>query len=247
MEKYLVGIDDTDNKNSRGTGFLSRQIASMIHKNKLGLVSSISRHQLFVHKSIPYTSQNSSACLCVEAKNIELLQKKVEEYLLENAALGSDVGLAISSIENVNEHVINWGQNAKVKVLRQLEATKLASDNGVFLKGLTGTNDGIIGALAALGLRKSGNDGRCIWLEGKELREIEGVYKIRDLFGMININSAMDIEGNILNESEKIFTGNWLRPVIRNNKITIIAEQSENTLNYDWKVADKEFIKSISD
>ena len=62
---YLIGIDDTDNKESRGTGFNSRQLVAAIEVENLGHVVGITRHQLFVHPEIPYTFQNSSACLDV--------------------------------------------------------------------------------------------------------------------------------------------------------------------------------------
>lgn len=247
MNQIFVGIDDTDNKDSRGTGFQSRMLAKTIQENNLGEVISISRHQLFVHKDIPYTSQNSSACLLVKCADIERLSKAAEKFLIENAAEGSDVGLAIAKKYQIHNDIVNWGISAKQKVLLKQQAFQLAAKNNVFLKGLTGTHDGVIGALAALGLRKSGNDGRCIWLAGKELRDIYGVYPICELFELVNIENVEDKNGNAINTTEKIFTGNWLRPVIRKNKITIIAEQSENTVKYEWKVAEKSYIKYISD
>ena len=56
-KKYLFGIDDTDNKFSRGTGFRARHLSSLINQELLGDVLSITRHQLYVHSDIPYTSQ----------------------------------------------------------------------------------------------------------------------------------------------------------------------------------------------
>ncbi|PLX22090.1 MAG: ABC transporter substrate-binding protein, partial [Marinilabiliales bacterium] len=52
----FVGLDDTDNKDSRGTGFKSRQLGKLIVEKNLGEVESISRHQLFVHEKIAFTS-----------------------------------------------------------------------------------------------------------------------------------------------------------------------------------------------
>lgn len=247
MEQYLIGIDDTDNQSSRGTGFLSRQLAAMIHRYQLGSVQSISRHQLFIAPSIPYTSQNSSACLLVNSAKQSQLQGFAESYLLEHAAEGSDVGLCVVLEKHVSEKIRQFGFRAKKEVLTQAEANALAEADQVFLKGLTGTHDGIIGALAAVGLRKSGDDGRCIWLSGKELRELEGAFTLKEWKQLIAIDGAEDVHGNSLKENDKIFAGNWVRPVIRKGKILIIAERFKHRDDEGYKVADKVLIKSLSD
>ena len=53
-----------------------------------------------------------------------------------------------------------FAQRAKLKVLSIQEAQQTAADAGVQLLGLTGTGVGIIGALAGIGLRRAGEDGR---------------------------------------------------------------------------------------
>ena len=49
-------------------------------------------------------------------------------------------------------------------LLTQTEAHQLAAEHGIHLEGLAGTQDGIIGALAALGLLSTRNDGRVVYL-----------------------------------------------------------------------------------
>ncbi|MBT3207157.1 MAG: hypothetical protein HN704_01845 [Bacteroidetes bacterium] len=164
--RILIGIDDTDNKISRGTGFRSRQLGKLIEENKIGFVGSITRHQLFFDSRIPYTSQNSSACLEVFSTEFLKLVKLSREFLIRNSAEGSDAGLAVSIFENINEQIENWGLRAKEEILTQKEAYQIANEKNIYLEGLTGDKDGIIGALAAIALRKTANDGRCIWLKG---------------------------------------------------------------------------------
>ncbi len=96
-------------------------------------------------------------------------------------------------------------------------------------------------------MRKGGNDGRNIWLKGKELRELEGVYETKELKEIINIQAVKSVDGDIINESDRIEIGNWLRPVIKNNENTVIVEQSKNSEDYEWKLVSKDYIKSISD
>lgn len=60
-----VGLDDTDTKDSRGTGRLARSIALALSTKYH--IFGVTRHQLFVHPDIPFTSHNSSAVIHVEA------------------------------------------------------------------------------------------------------------------------------------------------------------------------------------
>jgi len=166
--KYLIGIDDTDNKESRGTGYNSRQLAAAIEAENLGDVSGITRHQLFVHPDIPYTSQNSSACLEVTSDISNDLIVFCRNFMLNIGAVGSDVGVCIVEKNKISEEIINWGVDAKSIVLKMEDAIEKSERNNIYLEGLTGTKDGIIGALAAVGLRAGGNDGRFIWLNSKE-------------------------------------------------------------------------------
>jgi len=243
---WLIGIDDTDNKNSRGTGFKSRQLGKDIIDHEIGEVLSISRHQLFVNDQIAYTSQNSSACLMVKSTNYNGLKAFCIKYLKNVAETGSDAGLCIARDDQVNERIITWGKRAKKEVLLKQAAYDLATQSGIFLEGYTGTKIGVIGALAAVGLRKYGNDGRNIWLKGKELRDLQGVYRAKELKRLINIHVIKSVSGKTISENERIEVGNWLRPVIQNNNNTIIVEQC-NHENYEWKAVSKDYIKSISD
>lgn len=244
---YFIGLDDTDNKNSRGTGFKSRQLGKLIEEKDLGEVQSISRHQLFVHDKIAYTSQNSSACLIIESNQEEQLKDLCEKYLIDVAEEGSDAGLCFARENQINDSVLDWGKRAKKEVLLKEDAYKTAERTGIFLKGYTGEKIGVIGSLAAVGLRKGGNDGRNIWLKGVELRELKGAYVISNLKEIINIQSVVTKDGVEVKDSDRVEVGEWLRPPIKNSKNTVIVEQTKSNEDYEWKCVSKEYIKSISD
>jgi len=44
----------------------------------------------------------------------------------------------------------------------------------------------------------------------------------------------------------KIFVHDWFRPVLKNNKITLIVEKYTDDGEVKWKVADKDYIRSHS-
>lgn len=246
--RILIGIDDTDTKETRGTGFHSREIAKLIEKNKMGFVEGITRHQLLLNPQIPYTSANSSACLEIECMNLENIKYLCLDYLNRVAPKGADVGLCIAEINTVNKDIVEWGKRAKKEVLTQDEGWKIAKMNGTYLKGLSGTEDGIIGALAAVGLRKYGNDGRFLWLRGKkELREIpNGIYSIKQLKKDLYLDDVISKDRKGINETSLILIEDWVRPLHQNHKKILIVEKVLNTLDYEWKIAPKEYIKSIS-
>jgi hypothetical protein len=244
---YFIALDDTDNKDSRGTGFKSRELGKLILEKNLGLVESISRHQLFVHEKIAYTSQNSSACLIVDTDKPDILRELCIEYLIDVAEIGSDAGLCFAHVDQSNEKILDWGNRAKKEILYKEDAFTLAEESGIFLEAYTGERIGVIGALAAIGLRRGGNDGRNIWLSGHELRDLKGVYKAGELKEIINIQAIISKEGKAINDEDRIEVGEWLRPPIKNNKNTIIVEQSKNDESYEWRSVSKDYIKSISD
>lgn len=247
MGNFLIGIDDTDNKESRGTGFRARQLAALLESSALANVHSITRHQLFFDPRIPYTSHNSSACLSVTDAEKEELISFCRNFMLRECAPGSDGGLCIHEKESIHPCVSDWGLRAKSEVLTQDEAKSLASAHGIYLEGLTGTHDGIIGALAAIGLHKAGNDGRCIWLSGKELRELNGIYSVAELTSICNVDEIREQSGNRLSNEARLFVGEWVRPVLKDHKMVIFVENAINTEEYEWIVAPKSFIKSLSD
>jgi hypothetical protein len=246
LGRILIGIDDTDNLESRGTGFRARQLGRAIEASQLGILEGITRHQLLFDRRIPYTSHNSSACLEFLSDELPTIIALSRDFLLRESADGSDAGLAAAWYGETDEEIVQWGERARMEILTQDEARDLAKRKGIYLEGLTGSRDGIIGSLAAIGLRKGGNNGRFIGTGKREIRELEGVYSVTQLFDEIRIDAVTDRSGNRIPEHDRVHVGNWMRPVLLKNKITIIADRAINNQNYEWTVATKDYIKGIS-
>jgi hypothetical protein len=243
---YYIGIDDTDNLESRGTGHRARQLGTMLEEARIARLICITRHQLLVHKDIPYTSHNSSACLLVETKAAKEAELKAfcREFLLRESAPGSDAGLCIAVSESISPAIENWGRNAKRVVLNKKLAHEIALLNNIYLEGLTGEKIGVIGALAAVGLRFTGDDGRVLWLPF--LRETEGIFTGAELKKRLCVDRIITKEGTEIQTEDLIFADNWIRPVMQNKKITLLVEKTESHEEYKWQHVPKEYIKSIS-
>ncbi len=242
---YLIGIDDTDNLESRGTGYRARQLGEMLEQNRIAMLKSITRHQLLVSPEIPYTSHNSSACLLVEAeeKDKASLADSCRNFLLAESASGSDAGLCIAEWDKVDDELIQYGYSAKNKVLKMEQAEALSKKKDIFLEGLTGTRGGVIGSLAGISLRKGGNDGRYLWLRG--MRELSGIYTAIEIKENADIDIICDSNTNPVDENDTIDTGTWLRPVLKNGRSTLYLQESNNGTK--WRIMAKEIIKRLSD
>ena len=52
MKRYIIGIDDTDNVGSKGTGAIAGELRNIISEGGYGKCGYITRHQLLIHPDI---------------------------------------------------------------------------------------------------------------------------------------------------------------------------------------------------
>jgi len=169
MTIFLIGLDDTDNETSPGTGWLARQLAAECKRRGLR-PGGITRHQFPLDDRIAYTSHNSGACLAVESDTSDSPAAFAFDFVADMAAPGSDPGVCVADIEAVSPAVVAFGQRTTQEVVEMSHALALAKAEGLPLRPLGGTGLGVIGALASVGLRSGGGEGRFIDLPG--LREL---------------------------------------------------------------------------
>ena len=173
-------LDDTDIAGSRGTGRLARSIASDLSRD--WPVAAVTRHQLLVHEAIPFTSHNSCAVLHIpvtNGENADSIFERARQAILDDFIEGSDPGLAIASGSQVSPALLAFGRDAKTTILSQETARSLAKNLSIRLEGLGGSEDGVIGAMAGIGLAAAGSDGRFVQIG--RIREIQGPCDAEDL------------------------------------------------------------------
>jgi len=224
----LIAIDDTDTKESRGTGRLARTIADSLRH--FGSVAGVTRHQLFVHPSIPYTSHNSCAVIHLQTPNgvtVPEIVDFVSGKILDDFIEGSDPGLAVAPTSGIGELVVKFGQDAKKCVLSRGDAVTLAERIGIALVGLGGSCDGVIGALAGLGLASSGNDGRYV-MKGR-LRELSREARVEDL-----LLAGVDEVHTMAGERVKFGTvrmRKFPKPSLRNHRAVLFVEERDGSFD----------------
>ncbi len=173
-----IGLDDTDTLQSPGTGHLARLIAADLAADYQ--VLGVLRHQLLDDPRVPRTAKNSCAAILLEPNghhSNKTLLEHVRRLMLVNFNPGSDPGLCLAT--EVPTAVYDFGRRAKEELVSQDSARSLAGELGINLLGLGGSNDGIIGALAAVGLAACGNDGRYVMV-GRS-RELGGLQPVSAL------------------------------------------------------------------
>jgi hypothetical protein len=242
--RYLIGIDDTDNADSRGTGFRARQLGARLGEAGLAETLGITRHQLLVHPDIPYTSHNSAACLDVRGMNgrWEALAAFCRDYLAAESAEGADAGLCVAAWDAVSEALTDFGRSAKQAVVTREQARALAARAAVHLEGVTGDHMGVIGALSAVGLRRGGHDGRFIWLKG--VRELSGTARAGDLLETTGIDSVETVDGRAVPREAEVLVDPWPRPVLLNGKAVLLTrETQQKNAAYGWELLPKEAVR----
>lgn len=242
--RCLIGIDDTDNLESRGTGFRARQLGTRLAEAGFGVLRGITRHQLYVHSSIPYTSHNSSACLDLDLRDdaVGPARDFCREYLASESAPGSDAGLCVAAFDGVPEELVEFGCAAKERVLDRPAAHALAGRHHVHLEGVTGDHMGVIGALAAVGLRRGGNDGRFIWARG--VRELTGTSTPATLLATTGIDSVQSLDGLPVPPEAELIVDPWPRPVLLQGRAVLLAERYGDADGVDrWRILSKEAVR----
>jgi tRNA(Ile2) C34 agmatinyltransferase TiaS len=224
----LVGLDDTDNQQSRGTGRLARELAAMLANNFE--VLGVTRHQLLVDERIPYTSHNSSACILLRpaggtALTPEVLDgifESIRSAMLADFQAGSDPGLCVAT-EAEALKVAAFGRRAQQEVVSQQEARSLAAAHGIRLEGLGGTQDGVIGALSAAGLAAQGEDGRYLLIGTS--RDLSGLQPLAAVL-QTGISDVRTLDGAPV--SEGLVLADKLRPARRSAHPVLLVEWQED-------------------
>jgi len=172
--EYFIGLDDTDNLESRGTGHLARQMAQVFAKDFR--LHGVTRHQLLEDPRIPKTAKNSCAGIYLEGDPypVEEIALAARKIMLDDYQPGSDPGLCVAS--RVPREIISFGKRVQLLIVDQREARVLAATHGLYLEGLGGDQGGVIGALAAVGLLAQGDDGRYVMVG--DIRSLVGLQPV---------------------------------------------------------------------
>ncbi len=215
--QYFIGLDDTDNAESRGTGHLARFMADALAQDFR--VHGVTRHQLLFDERVPMTAKNSCAGLLFEGDSYPLAEiaAYARKIMLDDFQPGSDPGLCVANA--VPAEVSAFGRRAQQQIVTQAEARQLAADSHLHLEGLGGDEGGVIGALAALGLLASGNDGR--YVQVGSIRALEGLQPLEAILAA-GVAAVQTLAGQPVTEGRVL--AEKLRPARRGGQPVLFVE-----------------------
>lgn len=217
-----IGLDDTDTLETRGTGRLARLLAAEL-ADDFPLLG-VTRHQLLLDPRIRYTAKNSCAAICLDAAattavDLAGLFERLRARLLAEFVEGSDPGLCLAPAETARA-LADFGRRAQRQVLSQAQALRLAESCGARLEALGGDGSGVIGALAAVGLAASGEDGRYVLVGGS--RQVSGPLPLEQVLAL-GIPSVCTADGQPVREG--LVLADKLRPARRGGAPVLYVER----------------------
>lgn len=242
----LICIDDTDSLDSRGTGELADLLAREVESRRWGRCGSVTRHQLYVHPDIPYTSHNSSMCFIadMDVAHLGALTEYASDFLAGESAEGSDPGLCIAVAERLArpEVLIDYGYRAKRSVIEMGEAYALAAESGIHLSSHGGTGQGVIGALAGVGLRLGGNDGR---MRGSlVIPAADGIATVREILAHPLVDVVRTLEGVCLDPEERVrFVDKVKTVLLGGNQVLLVVPDDSTAGSARWKTCTRKQLK----
>lgn len=237
-----VGIDDTDMPDTPGTNQLGKVLIALVADRFR--CRFLLRHQLFFDPRVPYTSKNGSASIWLtprdaaprdeSAEDLAALIARLKARMLEWYVPGSDPGLCVTT--SVPDEVTQFAHRCQREVVTRDEAESLAARHGLHLEGLGGTRGGMIGALAAVGLAVTQDDGRVV-VHGEWSDDLCGVQPVAAIASR-GILVRSDQTGEAVTEGE-IDVGKHLRPNLRDGRVVLFAEQIEIPDGPAWRAVRK--------
>jgi hypothetical protein len=233
---FLLGIDDTDSAQTADTSALALHLGHQLEHKMLARLVNISSHQLLQSPSILHTGENVTCCLLLDAdmdktRDIDLVCR---EILHRESSPIANPGYALAAWNQFDPELVVWGKKAKINLLQRSDAISLARRCGISVAGINGSGAGVIGALAAIGLRYEGNDGCIRWMPGLDV--LNGVYTQVQLSQFIHFDVIESEQHKRPAFDERILITPPIKPILKDGRIClpITAVKKEN--EYCWQV-----------
>ena len=226
-----AGIDDTDLVGTPGTNQLARALVRRVAGRWRCVL--ILRHQLLEDPRVPCTSKNGSASILLAPEGDQAMEPLIGQLCAGMRAWfvpGSDPGLCVTAA--VPDAIAEFGRRCQRELVSQQEARDLAARHRVHLEGLGGTEGGVIGALAAVGLAAGGNDGRVVHI-GAWPDNLAGPQDLATLH-------ARGVEVRSLQTGQPVTSGpvdvgKHLRPNYRQSRTVLFVQPADDIGSPGWR------------
>lgn len=224
--KIFVAIDDSRRLDGAKAGETVSQLTEFIAAKGWGKCSLPSRHRLYPHPDTGCQKHNTARSFAADI-GAQYLQDFIVyacSLIKRTGAPDSNAGLAVAVPELMEDtaELIDFAYRAKEVLVSKAEALILGRKSGIYLYALSGSGQGIIGALAGAGLRMTGNDGQ---FRGKlHLGTGEDyIASIKEILTGSYVEQVKNMNFENINEDEWVRMGEKVKIVLLDNKYTLMV------------------------
>lgn len=235
---FFLGIDDTGPPGKSGSGETALALGLHLQARKLARLVHVSAHALVPAGEIPNGKSTHAYCLTLEGEAQQLREIDMESrvYLMRHSAAGANPGFALAPRERVSDRIQNWGKACQMFTLDRREALDLARNQAIITVGFTGSGIGVIGALAAVGLRSSGSDGWITWLPG--LPDLKGVMTFSEILQISTFDYVKSLRGRTPDFRDRIRLGEQVLPLLYNDRTLLLLAPAPRSADWEWTALD---------
>lgn len=224
--KMYFALDDSRRVDGGGAGETLALLTSAIENQGWGHCSLPSRHRLYPHPESGCKKHNTARSFSadIETQYLNPFIEYAGRLIQSHGSPDSNTGMAIAVPEQMQDltELIDYAYRAKEGLVTREEVLMLADRPGLYIQALSGNGNGIIGALAAVGLRMTGNDGQ---FRGKlKLGSGEGyITSAADILQNTYVEQIKTMDMMNICEDESIRMGEKVKIVLMDHKYTLMV------------------------
>lgn len=228
--RIYVALDDSRQLDGGKAGETASLLGKYIEAQGWGRSAIPSRHRLYPHPETGCKKHNTARSFAADIDE-QYLNEFIDyacQLIRTTGTPDSNAGLAIAVpdlMENPDE-LIEYAYRVKEGLVGKGEVLELAARPGLYVFELNGSGNGIIGALAAAGLRMTGNDGQ---FRGK-LQVGSGedyIASIKEIIDQTYVEQVKNMEFDNISDAEYVRMGEKVKIVLLDNKYTLMVFPTE--------------------
>lgn len=224
--KIYVALDDSRQLDGGKAGQTASLLGKYIEARGWGQSAIPSRHRLYPHPETGCKKHNTARSFAadIDGKNLNEFIDYACQLVKSTGTPDSNAGLAIAVPELMDnpDELIQYAYRVKEEMVDKAEAMELAARPGLHVFEINGSGNGVIGALAAVGLRMTGNDGQ---FRGK-LQVGSGedyIASVKEIVDNTYVEQVKNMDYENISDFEYVRMGEKVKVVLLDHKYTLMV------------------------
>ncbi len=228
--KIYVGIDDSHRRDGGGAGETASLLTKVLEENRWGQPELPSRHRLYQHPDTGCRKHNTARSFSaqIEERYLSVFIDYACKVVRRDSSPDSNAGLVIAISERMTntDEIIAYASRVKEGLVSRDETNRMIGKQGLHVFELSGNGKGIIGALAAAGLRMTGNDGQ---FRGKlQLGSGDGyIATVQEIIENTHVEQIKNMDLENIDKDQSVRMGEKVKVVLLEHKYTLMVFPTE--------------------